>query len=128
MPLAADATYQANFPPPYPPYPYPPQYHKEPWLAVLLSFLIAGLGQIYVGRILRGVLILFSIPLASIATAFIMYELVMGFSYGDSGAFTVFWAAIIIAVVAFYIWQLVDAYALAEKYNRIVAQTGRPPW
>lgn len=82
---------------------------KSPGVAAILSLLIPGLGQIYVGRVGRGLLILFIVmPLT-----FVMASLTLIF---------VFLPLII------WIWQIFDAYNLAKKYNDYLLSIGQPPW
>lgn len=88
---------------------------KEPIIAVILSIILPGVGQIYVGRVLRGVLILLFLPL------FALLSFLPAFMISDETSFYSFlwWnivAAIIIIIV--YVWQIVDAYKLAEDRNR----------
>jgi len=59
-------------------------------LSIILSVLIPGLGQIYCGKIGRGVIILFGT--------------------------TILWITIIGAIVA-YFWQIYDAKKVAENLN-----------
>lgn len=65
------------------------QEKRNSGLAAVLSFLVPGLGQIYCGRIGRGIFIL-------ITTIILMF--------------------IVIGVVE-WIWNIYDAYAIAEKIN-----------
>ena len=84
---------------------------KNPGIAALLS-IIPGLGQIYAGRIVRGLLFLFfGIPVAAILAALFWWTIV----------------ALFLPLI-FWIWNIFDAYSLCMQYNRILAQTGRPPW
>jgi len=82
---------------------------KSPGVAAILSLLIPGLGQIYVGRVGRGLLILFIVmPLtfviASLTLIFVFLPLII------------------------WIWQIFDAYNLAKKYNDYLLSIGQPPW
>lgn len=79
---------------------------KSPGLAAVLSFLISGLGQIYVGRIGRGIAIL----LGGIVIAAISFFLLF------------------IPMIIYWIWNIYDAYKLAKQYNEVVLSTGKPPW
>jgi TM2 domain-containing membrane protein YozV len=73
---------------------------------VLLSVLLSGLGQIYLGQVKRGVAIL----VIGIVLTFISW-LVFG----------------LIAFI-YWVWNVYDAYKLARRYNEELARTGRPPW
>lgn len=93
---------------------------KEPILAVVLSLIIPGLGQIYCGKIGRGIGILVLLGLLSgvslVPMIFIMNP--MSFNFAGYFAFTV---VISILSIIIYIWQIYDAYRCAEDYNRASA-------
>ena len=81
---------------------------KSELIALLLSFLIPGLGQIYVGKFMRGA----------------VFFIILAILYG-SGLFLVFtW------VIGFIgsLYCIYDAYKLAKEYNRALNQTGQVPW
>ena len=117
-------TPQSN-PPPYQPQGQPPQnnyynnnyYQNNPpllntkseALAIVLSILIIGVGQMYMGKIGRGIGILLG-----------------GITLGIIGIVT-FGVGYIVLLILF-IWQIIDAYNLCKKYNQYLAQNGRPPW
>lgn len=84
---------------------------KDPLIAVILSLLLPGVGQIYVGRVARGILILLFIPLFAILT-FLPGFFLMGI---DSFSGFIWWSVISsVILLVVYIWQVVDAYRLAE--------------
>lgn len=70
-------------------------YKKSEAIALLLSFLLPGLGQFYLGKIGRGLLFLFGTIGAAVLTFGI-------------GGFIV------------WIWNIIDAYNLAKKHNLIL--------
>lgn len=81
-----------------------PAQRKSPVLAVVLSFFICGLGQIYNGQVMKGLMFLL---------LYILLWVVAGF--------------LVIAVVGFclfplplllWLYGLYDAYTVAEKINR----------
>ena len=87
---------------------------KNPVLAALLSFLLAGLGQLYLGRIGRGILFL----ILEIVTAVFSF-------YGDSWIGTRGIESGIsirnfgyILNLAISLWAAYDAHAIAKKINR----------
>lgn len=85
---------------------------KNPGLAAVLSLLIPGLGQIYAGRIGRGLIFLFLvIPLTVIIAMFLWYLFLPVF-----------------LPLAFWIWNIYDAYNICKEYNRSLIATGNPPW
>jgi TM2 domain-containing membrane protein YozV len=85
---------------------------KNPGLAALLSLIIPGLGQMYAGRIARGLVFFFlGIPLTVVIAVFF------------------FWLILpIFLPMAFWIWNIFDAYRLCGEYNRRLLQSGTPPW
>ncbi|MDW5562749.1 MAG: DUF6677 family protein [Methanomassiliicoccus sp.] len=113
---AANPQYAQTPPQQAPPYGQPqygqPMYAPVPLknagLAAVLAFLWAGLGHIYLGLIGKGIL----------------YMVLM----------VVFWIIGILTIIGliiplvFWIWQIYDAYKLANQYNSAVQQTGRAPW
>lgn len=101
-----------------PPQTYLP--HKSEVVALILSwFVLPGLGQMYAGKIGRGLGFLFGLLILSIGVGV--------------GAFWLIWGALplfiilILAIVAIQIWCVVDAYQTAAKFNKFVARIGRPP-
>jgi len=98
---------------------------KSPELAAILSLIIAGLGQIYVGRILRGLIIMFVlVPLLWGSIVLGAFMLIFAFCVAR------FIFSVVFALITFvvWIWQIIDAYELAKQYNSILMATGRPPW
>jgi len=78
---------------------------KDPILAGILSFLLPGLGQIYVGDIGRGILITiiaFIIALLALLSNLLIY-------------------------LAFHFIQIYDAYKEASEYNNLLFE-GIEPW
>ncbi|EPH07087.1 hypothetical protein HMPREF1531_00136 [Propionibacterium sp. oral taxon 192 str. F0372] len=82
--------------------PYNPVYgrpqvsRKEPWLSLVASFFIPGLGSIINGETSKGIGILVGF-FACIFTSFLIVP--------------------IIGIIAFFVWGLVDAYQGAERFN-----------
>lgn len=105
---------------------------KNSGLAAVLSFLFTGLGQIYAGKISRGIIfILVAVGVAMVTTILLFAGLVTD-SEGVVQSFDSLYLAaivgILIAYLAFYIWQIYDAYILTNKYNDALKQTGQEPW
>ena len=86
---------------------------KSPVLAALLSALLCGLGQIYNGRIVRGIVLFL-----------ITYSL--GGIGGFLGAFTLGVGMIPFAVLAFCFWvyAIFDAWAGSRRINRMSLADG----
>ena len=76
---------------------------------VLGIFGLCGIGQIYAGRVGRGIGIMIGVwILVAIGIA------TMGIG--------------LIAVLAVFIWQIFDTKKLCKKYNDFLASNGSPPW
>ncbi len=75
-------------------------HEKSEFLAVLLSFIIPGAGEIYVGKVSKGIFL--------IVLALILFFTLIGY---------------------FFIWiyAMFDSYNLAKRYNQLLYQTGIPP-
>ncbi len=73
---------------------------KSPGLAAVLSFFFCGLGQIYNGQILKGLILL-----VAYFISWLMMYIIIGF----------------ITTPILWIWGIVDAYRKAQKIN---AQVG----
>jgi TM2 domain-containing membrane protein YozV len=124
---------------------YQPSYYsrKEEAIAAILSLIIPGVGQMYVGRILRGIVIFLIPPIFGI---FVFLPILFGSfvttvisrsnlpsNMGiQAPAFFLFFPGFIffgiILWLVFLIWNVFDAYNLARTYNYHLMNTGRPPW
>jgi len=76
---------------------------RRPWLAVLLSFLTPGLGHVYAGRPLKG-LVLFALIYVSIVVGFFV----------DYSSFAGY-VALVVCWIGYVVYFLVSAYRLAKK-------------
>lgn len=98
-------------------------YPKEPWLAVVLSFCWAGIGQIYSGRALRGsILILIETTLICLSYwSWLIPKCDILISIG-----------LVLVLVAVRIWNLFDAHKCARKTNpedfEIERKQDKDPW
>jgi len=98
-------------PPPYPQQQYP---FKNEGTALILSIIlgvfgICGIGQVYAGKVGRGVaMVIVGIILVAVGIATVGIGL--------------------IAYIAFFIWQIFDTKKLCKEYNEFLSQNGRPPW
>ncbi len=116
-------TQQPNHP--YPPVPYGQQQygqpgypHKSTAIALILSFFFAGLGQLYVGKIKRGIAFILAFVLLSVLSS----VLTLNIEYNDveairgllsNGAFI----AIMLVSLGFWLYNMYDAYRQARKFN-----------
>jgi len=88
-------------------------------LAALVGmFLIYGVGHIYVGRIGRGLIILF-IELA--IGVLVVIPLVYGLAEGEVG-FIIPIAILLLADLILWIWQIFDARRVCRDHNRNLEQ------
>jgi signal peptidase I len=89
---------------------------REPWLAVNLSALLAGLGQIYSGRMIRGIILL----AIEVLCIFAIIWLVLS-ETGNAGiALLMIWP-----LIALHIWNIPDAYRCASRTNTGAFETQR---
>ncbi len=137
---AASYPHQPSHPRPPPPYPSAPQVlppnpyvmpqRKEAWIAVLLSFFVPGLGQIYAGKVSRGVGFLLLFFVGPIASFFLLFIPLLGFMASPTSMFGMIFMLLTVGslvYVGLYVWCLIDAYQQVEKYNQFLMQHGRPP-
>ena len=82
---------------------------KSEGLAAVLSLIWLGLGQIYDGKIGRGL----GIMVVGIILVFVFWFLL--------------WLIVIVMFI-FWIWNIFDAYKLAKQYNDQLRSTGNRPW
>jgi TM2 domain-containing membrane protein YozV len=91
---------------------------KSAGVAAVLSALWAGLGQLYVGRIGRGLCLVFLYPVL-----LLMALVVLIIALGLIGLLPV-----AILSITFWVWNIYDAYGLANQYNDALMSTGKRPW
>jgi signal peptidase I len=96
---------------------------KEPWLAVVLLSLLMGIGQIFSGRVLRGIILL----LIEIALYCSMIWSVL-----SPKCDILITAGLVLFLLAIRIWNLFDAHKCARKTNPEEFETerkqGKNPW
>lgn len=99
---------------------------KSEVLALILSFFIPGLGCMYAGQVLRGIIVL----VASLAVLFI-FPVALGISLTDGSDLTTVTAGIIamyVILIALWIFGMYDAYTSAKEYNTyLLEHNGMPP-
>jgi len=79
-------------------------------LTVVLGFFgLGGIGHLYLGKIIKGIVILIVGIILLVITIF-----TMGIG--------------LIALIPYAIWVIYDSYKLCKRYNNDLEQTGRPPW
>ncbi len=82
---------------------------KNEGIAALASVILPGAGQIYVGKVKRGILMLVGWGILIVVSVML------------------FWFLSWIPTTAAWAWNIYDAYKLAKQYNEAVRMTGRPP-
>jgi len=102
---------------------------KSPEITLILGLVVGllglwGIGQIFVGRIMRGILFLILGLVFGPALVFFVF-LGVSFTFGFAVVLGVF-----IPIIWFILWiyQAYDAYKLAQEYNMNLRRTGTPPW
>ena len=88
----------------------------------LALFGFYGIGQLYVGRVARGLLILFGDWVISILG---IVFLIAGFAFPG---FLVLALICFLFSFGWFIWQAVDVANLAGEWNASVEDTGEAPW
>jgi LCP family protein required for cell wall assembly len=94
---------------------YAEESHKSPALAAVLSFVLPGLGQIYAGRVLRGLVI--GIPQTIAVIAFVWIFATRG-AVATSAQLAVnggVVAVLLVLLLVFRTWSVLDAYWIAAQ-------------
>ena len=86
-------------------------------LAGLVGILFMGMGQVYLGRMGRGIVILFS----GVLTGVLFYSFMVTAFFSIGIAFG-------LLRLFLWIWQIYDAKKLTERYNSVLESTGKAPW
>jgi len=89
---------------------------KEPWLAVVLSSFIAGIGQIYAKRKWRGSILIFTV---AALTCFSIWSVL------SPKCDILVMAGVSVAFLIVWIWNLFDAHKCARKANSDNSETER---
>jgi signal peptidase I len=96
---------------------------KEPWLAVNLSMLFPGIGQIYAGNVGRGIGLIISYILLIGIGGWLIFS-----PTGDIGIGLI----LLLSTVVVNIWNLFDAHLCARKANNRsfeeLRKTSKDPW
>jgi TM2 domain-containing membrane protein YozV len=97
-------------------------------LALILGFIgLLGIGHIYVGRLVRGIVVLI-VGIISLLLTFLglIASTEVGFALEMEGLRILGLFGIL--YLGLWIWQIFDAYDLAKEFNRTVQETGKEPW
>ncbi|MFA6728568.1 MAG: zinc ribbon domain-containing protein [Prevotella sp.] len=103
---------------------------KNEGIALILSLLLSGIGQIYVGKIVRGLMFL----IARIALGLISIAILFSSGFIMNNSISLSSGAIISIVftsilsVALWIYGMYDAYSLAKEYNEYIDKNHQKPW
>lgn len=124
--------------PPYPgqPYGYNALPQKNEIISIVLAFFVPGLGHIYVGKILRGIIFMISYFGLSALSFIFLWSAIGGLATTNDPDFLlnlsndVLIITGIIGLISFIIWivNLVDVYQQTKKYNEAVRLNGQAPW
>ena len=98
---------------------------KSAGVAAVLSFLWAGAGQIYAGKIARGLLLLLGYMLLMATGVGITF---MGAALGGLGGALVGGVLLLVFTLSVWVWNIFDAYKLANEYNDYLRAHGTRPW
>ena len=106
---------------------------KEPWLAVFLSTLWPGAGQMYRGEKSRGIFFVITWLAILFLTALSVYEFLATEDAGTARFLLIVAAASAVIVLLFGMYALFDAYAIARDYNArhgvsAASTVARKPW
>ena len=101
---------------------------KSVGLAVLLNFIIVGAGQMYVGKVGRGLgFLLLGIVFPVIMAPF-WFLMGSATEASDASGFLLAMMLVLILMLAYIAFVIYDGYVLAKDYNEYLNQNGRPPW
>ena len=108
-------------------------YHeKGVGIGILIGLIITGGGQLYAGKIARGICILLAWMFGFVPSMFLVLFLgaYTSASYYSEPSMAPLALMVVIAAVylVFWIWTLYDTKVLIEKYNSELRKNGRPPW
>jgi len=107
------------------PYGYPVPPRKSAAIAVLLSFFVPGLGQLYVSKVKRGVSLIVTFIVLSVISSVITSVIAKAIDFTDRNSINTLvtnpaFIAISLVSVGFWIFGMYDAYRMAKKYNEAV--------
>lgn len=99
---------------------------KDTALALILSLIIPGIGQVYCGKVARGITILI-VSILLVPILYLGYAILFVETESDMVLLTGLLVACVVSL-AFWIWNIVDAYNTAKEYNTYLTNNGNPPW
>ncbi|MDD5491950.1 MAG: signal peptidase I [bacterium] len=89
---------------------------KEPWLAILLSYILPGLGQVYAASVYRGLVLLGGSTIAILGIISWMNFLVSPYNKIS----ILHWLGYIVTcclILGFHVFSMIDGYICASRYN-----------
>ncbi len=90
---------------------------KEPWLAVLLSYILPGFGQIYSGRMYRGMILTGGSVISILGINSWLNFIVSPYTRVTKLHWLGF-VATALMVIGFHIMSMIDAHSCARQHNR----------
>jgi len=89
---------------------------NHPGTAAVLSFLFSGLGQLYNGQIIKGLVIIF---FAAISLLFIVLGAVLIYVWLSQQAFLqLLWAGIALFIFGIMVICIIGIYSIVDAYNQ----------
>lgn len=109
---------------------------KSELVAIILAIIVPGAGHLYIGKLVRGLVIMiayFSISILSAVWIFNQIGNLTNMSDPDAimnalGSSIGLISILSIATFIIWIFQLIDVYSLTKKYNEGLQRTGQAPW
>jgi hypothetical protein len=109
---------------------YMPYAEKSVGIALILGFFYAGLGHLYIEKLVRGLCIMM-VNLVLVAALMTVLLLALSDDYLTSDeaiGFLFFVALLGIPAFIIWLWNLFDVNNLTKKYNDSIRRTGDSPW
>jgi Predicted membrane protein len=109
---------------------YMPYAEKSVGIALVLGFIYAGLGHLYIGKLTRGLCIMMINIALSITMVMVSLSMISDDYLTSDEAMGILIFISLFAIVAFviWLWNLFDVNKLAKEYNDCIRRTGNPPW
>ncbi|MCL1810925.1 MAG: hypothetical protein FWG41_01705 [Methanomassiliicoccaceae archaeon] len=102
---------------------------KSAGIAAVLSFFMIGLGQIYVGKIGRGLLLMMAyIVFVCIGVVVTALAVLSTDGIDDLAGVGVLVIIISVCYLVLWVWNIFDAHKLANRYNDHLMANGNRPW
>lgn len=96
-------------------------------LSIILGLLgLNGIGHLYVGKILLGILLLVgSIVVYYVVIIPFLFATILSFNFSAAAAGII---VALVAYIALFGWQIIHSRKLCQEYNAFYQANGRAPW